>query len=107
MTVIANVSPMMKGNTSSFFEAKLADGEKQLRVVGFSLGHRKRQSSYQDKMAPMSLQNCRVKCAKQSGDLEIILKSSSLIQPSPKKFSTSKVAQLFSSEVSLTYREGE
>ncbi len=100
--VIANVSPIKKGTgTSSYFEANLTDGEKKLRVVGFSTAHRKRLSSFEDTMTPVSVQNCRVKRAKHSNDLEIMLKSHTVLQSSPKKFSATKVAQIFSAEVSL------
>ena len=33
--VIATVSPMKKGKSADFFEAKITDGDTEMRVVGF------------------------------------------------------------------------
>ena len=49
--IIANVSPVKKG-TTPYFDAKLCDEEKQVRVVGFSSTLRKRLASFQDTMDP-------------------------------------------------------
>ena len=83
--VVSSLSPMKKGKTTDFFEAKLMDGELQMRVVGFQESLRERLAKSQEKEKSVSLQNCQVKHGRNSDELEIILKSSSRIQPSPKK----------------------
>ena len=45
--VIANVNPMKQG-AMPYFDAQLCDGEKQVRLVGFSSAQRKRLASLQD-----------------------------------------------------------
>lgn len=39
--VIADVSPMKKGKKVEYFNAKITDGRKKMRVVGFQPGQRK------------------------------------------------------------------
>ena len=100
--VVACVSPMKKGKKAEYFEAKLTDGLKQMRVVGFKGGHRKRLASFEaESQGSVSLQNCQVKKARQSDELEIVLKSSSRVEASPKKFATDCVAKILSSKITL------
>ena len=96
------ISPMKKGKKAEYFEAKLTDGLKQMRVVGFKGGHRKRLASFEaESQGSVSLQNCQVKKARQSDELEIVLKSSSCVEASPKKFATDCVAKILSSKITL------
>ena len=99
--VIANVSDMKQGAGRPFFEAKLTDGEKQLRVVGFTSGQQKRLSTSQSTMDSVALENCQVKRAKYSDDMEIVLRSTSKVQSSPKKFSKEKIAVLMNEKITL------
>ena len=80
--IVTNVSPMKKG-TTPYFEAKVCDEEKQIRLVGFSPNQRKRLANCQDTMNPVALNNVKVKRAKNSKDLEILLKHASQVQTSP------------------------
>ena len=83
--VVSSFSPIKKGKRTDFFEAKLTDGEQQMRVVGFHESLREKLAKSQDQCKSVSLQNCQVKHGQQSDELEIILKSSSRIQASPQK----------------------
>ena len=75
--VIASVSPkMIQGKTTDYFEAKLTDGDVQMRVVGFQSSQRKRLASFTESLESVTLQNCQVKKARESDDLEVLLKSS-------------------------------
>ena len=98
--IVANVSPMKKGATA-YFEAKICDEDKQIRLVGFSPNQRKRLANCQDTMNPVALSNVKVKRAKNSDDLEVLLKHSSQVQMSPKKISQNKVAKLMSNNIKL------
>lgn len=84
--ILANVSPMKKGKSSQFFDAKIIDDKAQVRVVGFSTALRKRMANFEDSHDPVALQNCRIKKARYSDELEIILSPTTQISKSPKKF---------------------
>ena len=99
--VVTNVSPMKKSQSTSYFEAKLCDDDTQVRLVGFSATQQKRLANCQDTMDPVNLSDVKIKCAKHSDDLELLLKTSSQVQRSPKKIAPAKVAKLVSSNISL------
>ena len=92
--VIASLSPMKKGKGADFFDAKLTDGDTNVRVVGFQASQRKRLASFYDTSASVSLQNCKVKRARNSEDFEILLKSTSRMEPSNRKFSIDDIANI-------------
>ena len=100
--VLTSVSPKMKqGKRAKYFEGKLTDGEKQLRIVGFREGQRSTLAEYQKKKAPVTLLNCELKRDRQSEELEVLLKSSSRMAPSPQKFKISDIAAIATSELKL------
>ena len=59
--IVLNVSPMKKGHSSTYFDAKITDGKDQMRVVGFSSSARKRMVSLQEKYEPVVLESCKIK----------------------------------------------
>ena len=59
--VVAAVSPMKRGGKTEYFEAKITDGEGQMRVVGFSGYQRKRMASFEEKVESVVIENCQVK----------------------------------------------
>jgi hypothetical protein len=71
--IIAYVSPMKEGN-SPYLDAKLCDGERKVRVVGFTSNQRKRLANYEGTMDPVALNNIKVKKSKTSDNLEVVLK---------------------------------
>ena len=87
--VIRSLSPMKQGKASSFFHANLTDGETQMRVVGFQDAQRKRLASFQKNSSPISLEHCKVKRARDSDDFEVLLKPSTKVSKSPRKFNVS------------------
>ena len=89
--VVVNVSPMKKGQSSPYFDAKVVDEEARIRLVGFSSSLRKRMASMEDKQQPITLENCRIKKARFSDDMEVIIKPSTKMSASPKKLDMSKV----------------
>ena len=71
---------------SEYFEARLNDGYVNMRVVGFQGAQQKKLVNFQDNVRSVSLQNCQVKRVRVSEKLEIVLKSCSRVESSPKKF---------------------
>ena len=69
----------------------------------------KRLSDYQSTMDPVALENCQIKRARCTDDMEIILKSTSQVQMSPQKFPKHKVATFVNENISLDCleRKGE
>ena len=53
--VVGKVSPMKQG-TSPYFNAVITDGEKEMRIVGFSSGLRKSLASSKSTMDAVNLQ---------------------------------------------------
>ena len=93
--VIAAVSPMKKGSKAEYFDAKITDGEAQLRVVGFRKEQRKRLAEFEDHMQPVELYNCQIKKSRKSAeDLEIVLQTNSRVAKSPRKILIQDIAQL-------------
>ena len=57
-----------------------------MRVVGFQDSVGKKLSNFQKTSSPVSLARVRIKRARDSNDLEVLLNSSSKLTKSPKKF---------------------
>ena len=100
--VVTSVSPMKQAATTQFFDAKLVDNDSEIRVVGFSPVLRKRLADYELKKDSLTLNNCKIKKAKYSEDLEILLNPSTEISNSPKKFDAEKEARVASKEISVS-----
>ena len=99
--VIASVSPMKKGKRASYFDCKLTDGEVQMRVVGFRNGQQKKLASFMEKSESVSLKNCQIRRARQAEELEVVLRSSSGVELSPKKFTVGDIGRLVNSKMKL------
>lgn len=84
--VVTSLSPMKLGKRSRYFEAKLTDGKKHMRMIGFRGDQRYQLASYHDSAQSVALHNCEVKPARQSEELQIVMRSSTRVQASPKKF---------------------
>ena len=57
-----------------------------MRMVGFRGDQRYQLASYHDSAQSVALYNCEVKPARQSEELQIVMRSSTQVQASPKKF---------------------
>ena len=99
--IVSNVSPMKKG-ASPYFDANVCDTEKKVRLVGFTSMQRKRLCNFEDTMDPVALKNVKVKKAKNSEDLEVVLKSNSKLESSPVKFPNEKVYKLIANQIMLS-----
>ena len=74
-----------------------------MRVVGFRDGQQKKLASSMEKSESVSLKNCQVRCTRQAEELEIVLRSSSGVELSPKKFTASDIGRLVNSKMKLKY----
>ena len=77
--VITSLSPMKKGKASNFFHANFSDGDTQLRLVGFQDAQRKRLSYFEKDSSGITVEHCKIKRARQSYDMEVILKPTTKI----------------------------
>ena len=57
-----------------------------MRLIGFQDSQRKRLADFQSASQDVSINNCTIKRARKSDDLEVILKSNSRVIKSPNKF---------------------
>ena len=99
--LVASVSPMKPGKRAKYFDAKLTDGAKHLRIVGFQGEQRVKLADFQEGAKSVALLNCEVKKARQSEELEVILKSASRVESSPKKFEGVDISAVGKSEITL------
>ena len=99
--MLMNVSPMKKGQ-SPYFEAKLTDGEDQMRVVGFSSSLRKRMAGLEERYEPVALESCKIKRGKYSEQLEVMINPSTKFSTSPKKFDLRKISKMICGDVSVS-----
>ena len=99
--MLMNVSPMKKGQ-SPYFEAKLTDGEDQMRVVGFSSSLRKRMAGLEEIYEPVALESCKIKRGKYSEQLEVMINPSTKFSTSPKKFDLRKISKMICGDVSVS-----
>ena len=95
--VVASVSPMKPGKRSKFFEGKLTDGTKTMRMVGFRSHQQNQLATYHSK--PVAIHDCEVKAARQSQELEILMKSNTRIESSPKKFDAVNIENITDNEM--------
>ena len=62
------------------------DNKARARLVGFELSHRQELSDFMDKKVPIKLDDCEIKNAFRGSKMEIVLKGSTTITQSAKKF---------------------
>ena len=87
--IVTAVSPMKKGKRANFFEAKMTDGDKNMRIVGFHTDQQNQMTRFYESKSSVAIANCELKNSKFSNDLEALLKTSSTIECSPKKIKLS------------------
>ena len=96
--VVASVSPMKPGKRAKFFEGKLTNGTRTMRMVGFRSHQQNQLATYHAK--PVALHDCKVKPARQSQELEVLMKLNTQIQSSPHKFDVN-IENLTQNEITL------
>ena len=91
--VLTTVTPMKRGKRASFFEAKLTDGQKSMRVVCFQPNQQDRLRRLKETKDSVALVGCEVKKSRFSEELKAVLKTSSQINSSPEKFKLGDVGE--------------
>ena len=84
--VLTALSPIKKGTRSPFFDSYLVDNKARARLVGFELSHRQELSDFMEKKVPIKVDDCEIKHAFRGSKMEIVLKGTTKITQSPKKF---------------------
>lgn len=74
--VILELSPMKPNRSRSctYFDGQISDGKKKTRLVGFDEDKHKILAEYHAKREPIALEDCEVKKANISQDMEIMVK---------------------------------
>lgn len=83
--MVGSVSPM-KGDKKLYFNAVLSDGDKNAKLVGFSKYQRDELKQFEENEKPVSINKCKVQRGLYTDKLEVKMRSSSVLCPSPKKF---------------------
>ncbi len=86
--VVTYLSPVKKSKKgSNYFNATVSDGKTTCRLVGFKDSQQKKLKEAMEKKETIIFEDCQVKKAKRGLDaMEILLKRTTSIAPSPKKF---------------------
>ena len=72
-----------------------------MRVVGFCDGQQKKLASFMENSESVSLKNCQIRRARQAEELEVVLRSSSGVELSLKKFTVGDIGRLVNSKMKL------
>lgn len=90
--VLAKLSPMKKGKKTAYFDGSLSDGNKDIRIFGFSENQHKKLLKFQETKDAVNIIDCEVKKSsrQQSDKLEVMVKSFTEITNSSKKFDFEK-----------------
>lgn len=70
---VLRISPIEDGKGAPYFEAQLCDGEWQIRLVRFKRSQRDLPSDFEGSSNSVVLENCQVKKARLSEELEVLL----------------------------------
>ena len=89
--VISSLSPIKKGCKSNYFDGTISDGVSKVRLLGFNPLQRTRMKILMDKKQAVKLEDCEVRHARRGQNMEILLKGSTKIGTSPKKFDYSNI----------------
>ena len=89
--VITSLSPIKKGRSSKFFDGKVSDGKKSLRLVAFSERQLESMQEFKSSRRTVELKDCQLQRARRGDQLEIVLKSGSEVGPSSKEIDVSGI----------------
>ena len=89
--VISSLSPVKKWCKSNYFDGSVSDGKSKVGLVGFSPLQRMRMKTLMEKKQAVKLEDCKVRHARRGQKMEIVLKGSTKIGASPKKFDFSNI----------------
>ena len=87
--VVRNLSPVKKGRRASYFEGHMTDGTSRMRLIGFKAEQRKKLLEFSESGAAVVVKDCHIKVLRKGHEMEVLLKNSSKISASGKKFDMS------------------
>ena len=85
MTSLSPMKPSASG-MSKYFHGQLTDGKNKVRFVGFDAKVHEKLSDFHLIKEGIALSNCEVKEGKYSAELEVVVRRSTELHKSPKKF---------------------
>ena len=91
--ILKELSPIKKSrnSTCNYYNGVLTDGEKEMRLVGFDCDNHAKLSGCCSSKEAVVIKKCQIKKARQNNDLELLVKSSTIVEKSPKKFKVETV----------------
>ena len=89
--VISTLSPIKKGCKSNYFDGSVSDGKSNIRLVGFNPSQRIRMKNLMKNKQAVKIDDCEVRHARRGQSMEILLKGSTKISMSPRKFEFSNI----------------
>ena len=87
--VITSLSPIKKGRSANYFDATLSDDTAKLRLVGFNASQQKTIKEFMNSKTSIQFSDCQIKQARRGSKMEVMLKGSTQVKVSPKKFDPS------------------
>ena len=84
-----SLSPVKPRKKAAYFDGEMSDGSCRIRFVGFKAEQRQRLLSFTEKDEPVELHNCQIKRSRQGHEMEVLLKTATVIKPSTKTFDLS------------------
>ena len=84
--IVTRLSPMKRGKKSEYFDGELSDGKCKVRLFGFDSVVQKTLAGFQEKGAPVSLEKCAVKSAREGPKFEVLVKNQTVVKPSSTQF---------------------
>lgn len=99
--IVTGLSPIKPSSGKPFLEGTFSDCGRSLRLVGFNSEQQKKLATFQDNEEPVALTNCSLTRGKWGDDLEIIVKDSTTVMKSPKKYTLDGVKKNVEVKVSV------
>ena len=96
--VISTLSPIKKGCKSNYFNGSVSDGKSNIRLVGFNPSQQIRMKNLMKNKQAVKIDDCEVRHARRGQSMEILLKGSTKISMSPRKFEYSNPRRDYTSE---------
>ena len=89
--IVTSLSPIKKGRSSNYFDGSLSDGSAKIRLIGFNSSQQKTMKQLMENKEAVQLQDCEIKQARRGDKMEVMLKGSTQVLKSPKKFDVSNL----------------
>ncbi len=101
--VLTSLSPM---KASNYFEGRIADNTKSMRLVGFDTVKQRDLATHHDNNQAVCLENCNIQKSKYSDEMEVVVTKSTLVGDSPRKYPKVVTPTATSSSITLDQLQG-